>query len=298
MRRILSGLSVIAVFGVYAVGCSRGGEQTSEEQVTSVIVTQPAPRTIARTVSFSGRFAGSKEVMVYPPLPGKFSGYAVADGALVSQDQIVAQIDRDVPGVSYEPVPVKAPISGRFFSVGISPGEAVAPQMPVARISETSRLVLKFSIPEKYLASIREGSRARLTVPSLDYTTTAILSRVSRFVEGRSGTAQAEAAVPNPGGKLAPGMFAEVEVVVARKEASMAMPVDCVLGLEDEFVYVVEEGKAVKRNIRTGLEDAQYIEVFSGINESDSVIYVGQRIVEEGGQVEISEIYTPQGQQQ
>jgi membrane fusion protein (multidrug efflux system) len=312
MKRIVK-ISVLALALVAVAGCSGGpgrGTKAVEKPPTAVVITHPAPRTIERTVRFTGSLKGNREVMVYPSMPGKFMGYALAEGSYVSKGATIARIDRDIPGVSYEPVPVQAPISGRFFSIGVSPGEMVAPQMAIARVSETTRLKLEFNIPEKYVNSVKQGSKASLYVPTVDYRATATLTRVSRFIQARSGAAQAEATVSNPGGKLTPGMHAEINVVVASQKATLAIPIDCVLGLDNRFVYVVTErttgeidkngrkisaevGKAEKRNIEVGLDDGAFIEVISGLRPEDEVIYVGQRIVEEGGKVRVTDTYKP-----
>ncbi|GEM_PF-800017 len=297
----------LALLLVFSGGCRKPAAKIKQKPPTSVIITHPTNRNIRRTVRFSGQLKGSREVMVFPPMPGKFIGYSRSDGSYVSKGATVAKIDRDIPGVSYEPVPVEAPISGRFFSMGISPGEAVLPQKPIGRISETSRLKLAFNIPEKYVNNAKQGSAAEVYVPAIDLHTTGRLSRISRFVDARSGGAQAEAMVSNPAGRIAPGMHAEIKVVVASKKAKLALPIDCILGLEKKFVYVVEKKQkkddaqadrgeqkiALKRNVEVGLDDGKFIEIISGLEPSDEVLYVGQRIVDEGGAIKVNDVYTP-----
>lgn len=290
---------------VLIISCGTSSRSKQEEKLpAAVIITNPVPRNIERTVRFSGTLKGSREVMVYPPLPGKFMGYAVSEGSYVSKGSTVAQIDRDVPGVAYEPVPIEAPIAGRFFYTGTNQGEMVAPQMPIGRVSETSVLKMAFNIPEKYISNVAQGSRAEIHVPTAEYSSTATLTRVSRFVDQRSGSAQAEASVSNSSGDLAPGMYAEISVIVAQKKAALALPIDCILGLNSKFVYIVtdtktetmegkkyEVGKAVKRDVEVGLEDGKYQEIVSGLTTEDKVLYVGQRIVEEGAKVRVTDTY-------
>lgn len=292
---------------VFIASCGMSSKSKQEEKLpTSVIITLPTPQRIERSVRFSGTLKGSREVMVYPPLPGKFMGYAVSEGSYVSKGSTVAQIDRDVPGVAYEPVPIESPIAGRFFYTGTNQGEMVAPQVPIGRVSETSVLKMAFNIPEKYISNVAQGSRAEIHVPTAEYSSTATLTRVSRFVDQRTGSAQAEASVSNSSGDLAPGMFAEISVTVAQKDAKLALPIDCVLGLDGKFVYVLtdaktetiegkqyEVGKAVKRDIEVGLEDGKYQEIISGLTSEDKVLYVGQRIVEEGAKVRVTDTYVP-----
>ncbi len=294
MKRIFQIVSVALAAVVFtAAGCKKEPAESVQKPPTAIIITHPTAHTIQRTVRFSGTLKGNREAIVYPTLPGKFIGYTRAEGSYVSKGATIAKIDRDIPGMSYEPVPIEAPISGRFFSMGTSPGTMVAPQVPIARISETSTLKLVFKIPEKYVANVKQGSRAELYVPTIDYRTAAALTRVSRFVDSRSGAAQAEATVANPSGKLTPGMYAEINVVVASKKAKLALPVDCVLGLDGKFCYVVEDNKAVKRDVEVGLDDGKFAEIISGLSASDAVLYVGQRVVEEGGRIEIKDTYRP-----
>jgi multidrug efflux pump subunit AcrA (membrane-fusion protein) len=327
MKRFLIILPIFLMI-LFLSGCmSAGKREPQTQEVTAVVITYPAPSEIVRTVRFSGSLKGSREVMVYPNLPGKLLGYALSDGGYVSKGGTVATLDRDIPGIEYEPVPVEAPISGRFFSLGLSPGEMVAPQVPIGRISETGELKLEFNVPEKYVANVREGSKTKVYVPSVAYEATGTLTRISRFVEARSGAAQAEATVSNPSGELAPGMFAEIDVAVASKDAKIALPVDCVLGLDGRFVYIVKgihdkpdtsiidkvaarksakkkvaqdtvitmvkAGRAVKRDVQTGLDDGEFVEILSGLEPTDAVLFVGQRIVKEGEEVMVTSTYKP-----
>lgn len=305
--KISASALLILLVAVSLASCGMPSKAQEEKKLpAAVIITSPQAQNIVRTVRFSGTLKGSREVMVYPPLPGKFMGYAVSEGSYVSKGSTVARLDRDVPGVAYEPVPIEAPISGRFFYTGTDQGEMIAPQMPIGRVSETSVLNLGFSIPEKYISNVEQGSRAEVYVPAADYRAEAALVRVSRFVDQRSGTAQAEASVSNQSGALAPGMFAEISVIVAQKKAALALPIDCVLGLDGKFVYVLldsktekiegktyEVGKVVKRDVEVGLEDGNYQEIVSGLTAQDKVLYVGQRIVEEGAKVRVTGAYNP-----
>lgn len=294
MKRVIP-ILMLAIFTLFITGCRRGRETPREakERSTAVIITHPIARMIERKVRFSGVLTGIREATVYPPLQGKFIGYTVSEGTQVSQGTKIADMDRDVLGVEYEPVPVKAPISGRFFSFGISPGVALNPQTPIAKIAETSKLKLEFNIPEKYAPNVKPGTSAELFLSSSDLTLDAKLSRVSRFIDPLTGSAQAEAIVDNQEGRLNPGMYAEVYVIVASKKAELTLPIDCVLGIDGKFVYLARNGKSVRKDVEVGLQDELYIEIISGLSPTDSVLYVGQMVVDEGSDINIQETYMP-----
>jgi multidrug efflux pump subunit AcrA (membrane-fusion protein) len=57
--------------------------------------------------------------------------------------------------------------------------------------------------------------------------------------------------------------------------------------LSDSFVYVVENGKAVKRTVSLGLKNTTMIEVLEGLKEGDQVIVEGNYGLVEGTPVEI-----------
>ena len=92
------------------------------------------------------------------------------------------------------------------------------------------------------------------------------------------------------GGKLQPGMFASVYLEVSRHDDALTIPKSA-LSLESlgDTVYVVNGEEAARRAIKLGYEEADIVEVVSGIGESDRVIVVGQDGLSDGTPIRILE---------
>jgi multidrug efflux pump subunit AcrA (membrane-fusion protein) len=85
-------------------------------------------------------------------------------------------------------------------------------------------------------------------------------------------------------------MFARVTVVLAEHKNTLTLPAECVLSENQEiFVYLVNDGVARKRLVQTGLSTSELVEVLSGVSSEDTVIRVGQRIVNPGQKVKVAE---------
>jgi hypothetical protein len=96
---------------------------------------------------------------------------------------------------------------------------------------------------------------------------------------------QVEIMADNPGLVLRPGTFGSVIFEVNSHENALAINQKAVLS--DSFVYVVENGKAVKRPVVLGLKNTTMIEVLEGVKEGDQVIVEGNYGLVEGAPVEI-----------
>jgi HlyD family secretion protein len=82
-----------------------------------------------------------------------------------------------------------------------------------------------------------------------------------------------------------PGMTASVDIITKKKENVLAVPLAAVTTREDqtnanadgttklkELIYVVENGKAIQKEIKTGISDFDNIEILEGVNEGDELV--------------------------
>jgi len=86
---------------------------------------------------------------------------------------------------------------------------------------------------------------------------------------------------------LKSGLFAEVHFPFSAKE-SLVIPSAAIPGsMENPRVFVVENGKAVRKDIVTGISNNDVIEVISGLKPGEQVIYSGQLNLAGGENVKI-----------
>ena len=82
-------------------------------------------------------------------------------------------------------------------------------------------------------------------------------------------------------------MFARAEVVVGTHPSAIQIPIDAVSRLENEqYVYVVTNGKAQRVDVKIGTRDGDRVEITEGLSGSERVIVSGKDLVHDGTPVQ------------
>ena len=114
------------------------------------------------------------------------------------------------------------------------------------------------------------------------------ISRISPTVDPQTGTFRARVEIPDPTRKLKPGMFGRVNIVYERRQDALQLPRTAILDADgQQSVYVVADGKAQQRVIRTGLANGGWIEVLDGLQGNERVVTVGQAGLKTGTPVKV-----------
>jgi membrane fusion protein (multidrug efflux system) len=186
---------------------------------------------------------------------------------------------------------VRAPFEGRVGLRRVSPGSLVTPDTTITTLDDTDPIKLDFDVPETALAHLAAG--APISAHSAawpDAVFTGEVASVDTRVDPVSRTVTARALVPNPGGRLRPGMF--LRVTLLREEAqALVVPEQAIVPEQSrQFVFVVDgDGRVDKREVRTGRRRPSQVEVLSGLEPGERVVAEGTQRVRPGGTVEIQE---------
>lgn len=174
---------------------------------------------------------------------------------------------------------ITAPFDGIITERNVHPGSLVGPAgaaaaAPMLRIEQVSRLRLVVAVPETEVGGIAAGSRVSFTVPAFPGETFwGVIRRISHSMDMRTRTMPVELDVPNPSGRLAPGMFPEVAWPVRRPSATLFVPPSAVVTTtERTFVIRVRDGKAEWVNVRRGASVGDLVEVFGDLQAGDPVV--------------------------
>jgi membrane fusion protein, multidrug efflux system len=178
---------------------------------------------------------------------------------------------------------VRAPFDGVVTERNVHPGALVGPAsgsgvgVPIVRVEKTSRLRLLVPVPEKFVAGVTEGANVQFTVPAFpNQAFTGKIARIAHSVDVKTRTMPVELDVPNPGRRLASGMFPEVLWLVRRSEPTLFVPISAVARTtEAVFVVRIRDGKAEWVNVQTGEGDGKLLEVFGDLRDGDDVAVRG-----------------------
>jgi len=184
-----------------------------------------------------------------------------------------------------------APFSGTITRVYVRPGDMAAVKAPLLEMADLSSLVIRVAVPETYASAVSEGMAARVSLDSLPGKTFAAkVVRVYPELDRRMRTRTVELTLTERAG-LVPGMFARVQLVLESVEDAVTIGQEAVVQTPagGKVVYVVTDGKAAVRKVKTGIEQAGRIQVLSGLEAGEKVVIGGHEKLKDGMEVRVAE---------
>lgn len=183
---------------------------------------------------------------------------------------------------------VRAPFSGVMGQRFVSLGDYVTTSTRLAALQTVSPHRATFQVPERYAEQIRRGQEVTFQVAALPGREfTGRVDFVDPIVQLPGRTILVKAQVPNPRGELQAGMFIEARLATAVRPSAVVIPEDAVLPLQgSNFVWVVADGKATRRQVELGVRTPGFVEVKSGVESRETVVTGGQERLSEGAPVQ------------
>jgi len=190
---------------------------------------------------------------------------------------------------------LKAPFSGVIASKNAEVGDVINPMMGgfspgsasgVLTLVDFSRIKIKADISGTDIPRIQKGQTAILRVPTnpgQEFKGT--VQVVNLAADPQTKKFGIEVAVDNPDQVLRPGTFGEIVIEAHSHENVLVVPQKAVL--ENTYVFIVQDGKAARKEVTLGLQNTTMVEVSSGIAEGDLVIAEGGFGLEDGAQIEV-----------
>jgi HlyD family secretion protein len=174
--------------------------------------------------------------------------------------------------VEIDKATIRAPFAGRVTEMMVEVGETVAPTTVICEVQTSHLLEVEAPFDETEFGKVGKGMEARLTFDafpgeSVKGTVDRIAPKVVATRE-KNRTFTVTVAIP-AAGKLTPGLSADVVVISRRVPDTLYVPTRCLR--ESKFVYVVEGGRAVRKEVRVGVSNWDITEV-SGLPEGAETV--------------------------
>jgi len=178
---------------------------------------------------------------------------------------------------------IRAPFSGRVGLRRVSVGTLISPGDVITTLDDTSVIKLDFSVPENFLASLREGLSIRATAPAFPGRSFAgSVSSIDSRVDMTTRSVMVRALLANDDGALKPGMFLNVSLANDEREA-LVIPEEALSPeAERQYVYVVADGKVSRREVRIGGRQPGRVEIVAGLSAGERVVVEGTQKVRDG----------------
>lgn len=190
---------------------------------------------------------------------------------------------------------IRAPFTGVIGLRNVSPGAVVSPNTLIARLQQISSLKLDFSIPEKYGQAVHNGSRVSFLVDGNNTPSQGVVYAIEPGVEQQTRNLRIRARVNNSSAQYRPGTFARVTLTI-QNEQSLVVPTQAVIPqTRTNQVVVIKNGKAVFKDVKTGLRTAGSIQILDGLTIGDTVATTGLLFLKPDAPVKVGRLITLPG---
>ena len=183
---------------------------------------------------------------------------------------------------------VRAPFSGVTGQRLASLGDYVNSSTRLITLQTVNPQRAVFQVPERYAEQLNVGQRVLFRVAALsgrDFTGT--VDFIDPRVQLPSRTITIKALAPNPRRELASGMFIEARLETATRPAALVIPEDAVSPLAGAmYVWVVNGGKAERREVVLGVRTPGYVEIVKGLELEEQVVVGGTDRLQPGSEVQ------------
>ena len=211
----------------------------------------------------------------------------------------VQQAEVQLARVQLDKTRIRAPFDGVTGLRNVSVGDYVGPGTDLVQLEDVSTLNVDFRIPEQYLGAVRTGMPVELRFDAfLGETRKGTVLAVSPTVDAAGRSILLRAQVPNEDGALRPGLFSRVRLELSRYQALMVPETALAPSGQDQYIYIVKDGRAERRQVQIGVREQGWVQVTGDLNAGDNVLVAGLQKVRDGVPVDIQEVIDVQTQPQ
>lgn len=179
------------------------------------------------------------------------------------------EVDNAKLQISY--TEIRAEIDGKLLEQYAEKGEMISSMQPLFATAVSEKIEIKSYVSMKDIVNLKPGSELRVyfsAFPAKNFKTT--IKEISPISNPQTMTTEVTAVLANLEAEIRDGMTAEVDFVAERKKDVLLIPNQAVFNyLAEAHVYKIENGRAHRIKIATGMTDGNYTVVKSGVKEDD-----------------------------
>jgi membrane fusion protein, multidrug efflux system len=186
---------------------------------------------------------------------------------------------------------IRAPFNGRMGLRYVSMGSYLSPATKITTLTSVVPAKIDFSVPAKYANTVGRGTSISFTTENGSDNFKGTVYAVEPKIDPNTRTVMLRATSPNAGGKLIPGAFARIEIILNSNKGAIVIPTEAVIpDLKGHKVFVVRNKKAESVLVEIGTRTDRDVQIYSGLSIGDTLITSGILMVKPGGEVDIKEI--------
>ena len=200
---------------------------------------------------------------------------------------------------------IRAPFSGILGIRQVNLGQYLTAGAPVAPLQSLHPIYVNFGVPQQDAQQARAGRAVRITIDQAQGGATFIgrVTALDSVVDPGTRNVQVQATVPNPNGRLRPGMFVQAELLIGESQPVVAVPASAIsYAPYGDSVFVVTDlkgpdGKTYRgvrqQFVKLGASRGDQVAVTSGISSGEEVVTSGVFKLRNGAAVQVNNSVKP-----
>ncbi len=186
---------------------------------------------------------------------------------------------------------IRAPFDGLIGLRYVSEGSYVSSTTRIASLQNVRKVKIDFSIPERYVRSVRKGQTVLFNVAGQDEKFEGKILAIEPKIDPATRSILLRAISANDRGLIVPGGFAEMELVLETFPDALMVPTQALVPDDQgQKVYLYRGGVAEEARVETGLRTETEVQVTSGIATQDTVLTSGLLQVVSGTPLKLTEV--------
>lgn len=202
---------------------------------------------------------------------------------------LAGQANLTLAEARFQKATLTAPLSGVVGLRVVSIGAYVTPGEKIVELSDVDTLKVDFRVPELRRANLKPGQSIMITadaVPGESFDGTIYALDPTVDINGRA--IRIRARVPNPDGRLSPGLFARIQIIVDRRDDAVLVPESAIFAEAGKtYVFRIVDGRAQRAEVTVGQRRPGTAEIRSGLNAQDIVVTSGHQRLRNNARVEV-----------
>src|SRR3972149_1887515 len=323
IRNIPAWFIYMSALTVIVSSCSGEGNKAQKskdvsQNVLKINTAAAVGRSLHRTIEITGTLAPWEEIVVGNETPGTVDKIFVDLGDKVEVGKLILKLNqRDAVQTQYNvadaqlkqaeaqvnhakaqanlarkhlaDTEIRSPIAGHIKKKLVSAGEVLKDKTPLFIVVKNDPLKFQGSVPESFAPHIRIDQDIVIYIDAFpNESLSGKIIRTSPSIDIQTRTLSIEALIPNPKSRLKSGFFAKAVIVMKEEKDIPFIPEASVYSFAGiNKVYVIAEGMARERSVKTGMRDAGMVEITKGLKPGEIVATTGLDQLFEGAKIQL-----------
>jgi Cu(I)/Ag(I) efflux system membrane fusion protein len=186
-------------------------------------------------------------------------------------------------GTASEKIKIIAPQDGVITSLSVREGMYVQPNSAIMSLADLSSVWLQAEVFESQAnwVAVGQAAEARLDyMPGTEFS--GQVDYIYPVLDPATRTLKVRVRFNNPNEQLKPNMYAQVSIYGRLKPNALSIPREALIPApgRDRLVVALGDGEFQVREVMTGLESGEFVEILSGISEGDEIVTSAQFLID------------------